>query len=75
MGQELTKQEAVSLMEKGEKITHRFFSENEWMTIDDGEILFEDGVRMSLEEFWKYRHDKSWECGYYLIKQEGQNGN
>ena len=64
----MTKQEAIIKMKQGEKITHRFFSLEEWMTIDNGEILLEDGVRCSEDEFWKWRTDKSWDDGYEIYE-------
>lgn len=43
---EMTKQEAITAMREGKKVTHRYFSSNEWMTFDnDGKILLEDGVK------------------------------
>jgi hypothetical protein len=53
-------------MREGKKITHRHFSPEEWMTIEDGKILLEDGVKCSQAEFWKWRTDASWNDDYSL---------
>ena len=64
----MTKIEAIELMRKGEKITHEWFSANEWMTIENGKILLEDGVKCSLYEFFSYRTNNSWDKGYSIFK-------
>jgi hypothetical protein len=47
----MSKEEAIQAMKEGKKVTHRFFSSDEWMTIENGFLLLEDGVRISLEDF------------------------
>lgn len=63
----MTKQEAIKAMQKGQKVTHRYFTPNEWMTIENGQIVLEDGVRCSPYEFWRWRTDESWNDGYTLL--------
>lgn len=61
----MTKAEAISAMESGKKVTHPNFSPDEWATILNGQIVLEDGVECSPDEFWKYRilesFDTDWE--------------
>ena len=64
----MTRQEAVQAMANGEKITHESFSDQEWMTMENGKILLEDGVRCSPQEFWQWRQGESWETGYSRFK-------
>jgi hypothetical protein len=65
--QSLTKQEAIKLMQEGKRITHRYFSADEWMTMNNkGYILLEDGVQCSLSEFFRWRTDETWNDGYSL---------
>lgn len=64
----MTKKEAIAEMQKGNKITHRHFSSNEWMTMKDGNILLEDGVLCEPDKFWKWRTDSSWNDNYSLWK-------
>ena len=40
----MSKEEAIQAMKEGKKVTHRFFSSDEWMTIENGFLLLEDGV-------------------------------
>lgn len=65
----MTKLEAIDAMIAGQKVTHRYFSANEWITIENGKMLLEDGVRCSQTEFWRWRTDESWNDGYSLFKQ------
>lgn len=53
-------------MKEGKKVTHRFFASGEWMTIKNGVLLLEDGVLISLEDFFNIRNDSLWENGYEL---------
>ena len=60
----MTKKEAIILMQQGVKITHIYFSKEEWVTMEDGMILLEDGVRCEQVEFWKWRTSDFWNEGY-----------
>lgn len=48
----MTKIEAIHSMFKGNKVTHKHFNSDEWMTIKDGKILLEDGVICTIGEFF-----------------------
>lgn len=63
----MSKEEAIQAMKEGKKVTHRFFSSDEWMTIENGFLLLEDGVRISLEDFFNFRSDSLWDNGYEFI--------
>lgn len=65
----MTKQEAVHAMDAGNKVRHRYFSDNEWATMKNGCILFEDGVKMSVIEFWNDRTDKGWDEDWSLFPE------
>jgi hypothetical protein len=62
----MTKTEAIAEMEKGKKIKHIGFSSDEWMTIQGGKILLEDGVICDHYEFWRWRREDYWKDGYSL---------
>lgn len=63
---ELSKIEAITCLRDGKTLTHDYFTDDEYMYMDDNELVFEDGVRTSLSEFFKYRTEPSWETGYRL---------
>ena len=67
-GDSFTKSEAIDLMTKGYKITHRFFASNEWITIQNGKVLTSDGVSLSLNSFFSTRFSRFWENGYKLFE-------
>ena len=51
----MSREEAKQAMSAGKKITHRYFSPNEWATMENGEVVLEDGVRCDPDEFWRWR--------------------
>lgn len=64
----MTKDEAIDAMKRGEKVTHRYFSNDEWMTIKDGKIETEDGCRSTPFNFWLDRIGPPWQNGYSIFK-------
>lgn len=68
----MTKYEALEAMERGEKITHRYFTPEEWMTIttiEDRKVyLFEDGTIANMGHFWIGKGFE-WENGYSIFKE------
>lgn len=64
----MVKADAILLMIKGTKITHRYFSENEWMVIEDDLIILEDWVQCTPHDFWEYRQSESWDDGYSVYE-------
>jgi hypothetical protein len=64
----MTKNEAIKEMEKGNKVTHQYFTPDEWATMENGEIVLEDGVRCSPYEFWRWRDTPSFDEGWELFK-------
>ena len=61
----MTRAEAIKAMREGKKVTHKYFTPEEWATQKDGMVLLEDGVECSPIEFWAYRRspmfDNDWE--------------
>jgi hypothetical protein len=63
----LTRAEAIQALREGKKVTHRFFSYNEWMKLVTGDLIrFEDGVHMTLGEFFSNRNEQEWNDGYSI---------
>lgn len=60
----MNKEEAILEMQKGRKLTHMYFSPWEWVTIKNGEFLFEDGYSIDQETFWADRQSKEWESNW-----------
>lgn len=70
----MTKSEALHYMASGHKVGHKYFSDDEWITInpENGNILLVDGSQCSVDEFFAYRTDKSFDEGYELIDSESE---
>lgn len=69
----MTKAEAITEMLKGNKVTHTYFTDEEWVAITEEtrnshvrKYTTEDGVEMSETEFWKYRLIDGWYEGWEL---------
>lgn len=67
----MTKDEAIKAMLQGEKVSHRFFGEDESMTFLDpvkNIYLFEDGVRIDAQTFWSIRMKEEWLEDWEIVK-------
>ena len=58
--------QAIKLMKEGKKITHDYFSNKEWMTMENDKIVTEEGYKHNAREFWSYRQLAGWNDGYSL---------
>lgn len=47
----MTFEEAKPLAQQGIKITHQYFSEEEYMTMKGNLVVFEDGVEIFVQEW------------------------
>jgi hypothetical protein len=63
----MTKDSAIQAMKDGAKVTHRYFSRDEWMRMEGDTIILEDGVKCSSAEFWKDRLDEFWEDDWSIF--------
>ena len=68
--EELTRDEAIASARKGNKITHRYFTPDEWFIIHGDLMRFEDNVSCTIEEFYSTRTDVSWRDGYAVWKEK-----
>lgn len=44
----------------GDKITHRFFSDKEYITVVGNKVITEEGYSMWKDDFFSYRTSDSW---------------
>ncbi len=69
--QNLSQQEAVAALVQGKAVTHRSFDDEEWMKADElhTTYTFENGVEMSVREFWNLRRVQSefWLDGWSIV--------
>lgn len=66
----MTKQEAQIELDKGAKITHRYFEPNEYITQEGEHIVTEEGHRQKKEEFWRFRTSIVWETDWELFENQ-----
>ena len=50
-----SKEQAIKYMKEGKRVTHYHFSDHEWITMEGGKIITEEGYRLDSHEFWHYR--------------------
>jgi len=65
----MTKDEALQVMKLGERVTHRFFTSEEFIYMKDHDIYTEEGYNMGtvFGEFWQMRQDEfGWKDGWSL---------
>jgi len=68
----MNKQQAIDAMLQGKKVTHRFFTDDEWVTMNEqGEIVSEDGVNHGLY-FWKLRSHADWETDWNIHEEKNK---
>lgn len=67
----MNKQEAIQAMEEGKAVTHRLFTDEEWMKkLNRTTYEFEDGVLCPVSEFWAFRSIDEWEEGWDIVEVE-----
>ena len=69
----MSKEEAIKMMGKGKRMTHSYFSKDEWVTYWQGSALFEDSVRMPINQFLADRQQKGWNEGWFEFKDQSTN--
>lgn len=63
----MTKQEAIAAMLEGKKITHYYFSKDEFIYLKNGKIHDEKGYNID-SEFWMWRHSKDWQTDWSIYE-------
>jgi len=65
----LTKQEAIAAMNKGVQVTHRYFTDDEWVKANQSGTVYilEDGVKCTPDEFWMWRKSEEWNKDWKLF--------
>ena len=70
-GKNMTKDEAIQAMLKGEKVTHTTFTDEEWITMDGPrEVKTEDGYTSNTALFWQHRNHPNFSKGWSIWKSK-----
>lgn len=65
----MTQFEAIQELNKGAKIQHDFFADNEFIQKDEeGQLIDETGLPLNEEMFWHYRNDRKWTHGWSIVE-------
>lgn len=66
----MTKEEAIVMMKAGQKLTHRHFSDDEWVASNPSGTIYtlEDGVKCPPNEFWRWRTDTAWDTDWEIFE-------
>lgn len=68
MSNELTKAEAIQAMKEGKKVTHHYFSDNEFIKLAPcGRIETEEGYLIAPYLFWLDRKGEAFENGWFIF--------
>jgi hypothetical protein len=63
----LTKQQAYEEMLNGNKVSHKYFDDSEYIHIVSGKMLTEDGCRF--EQGWEDRKEDYWLSGWRIFRE------
>lgn len=66
----MTKSEAIIAMKEGLKVTHRYFTDDEFITMKFNKIIDENNYSFCPEEFWMYRTNPWFDSGWSLFKEQ-----
>lgn len=64
----MTKLEAIEEMKSGKWVRHRFFSEEEKITMEGRKIKTEEGYLIDSDVFWKDRDVDSFSVGWEIVE-------
>jgi hypothetical protein len=65
--QYLTKKTAIQLLWSGEIISHRLFSNDEYIYIKNNSLFDEKNLELNYNEFWNYRKDTWFDDDWFVI--------
>ena len=71
----MTATEALLALYEGKKVTHRFFTDDEWLRMENHDIYTEEGYNMGTvyDDFWQRRGgpmgDGSWSTGWSIYEE------
>lgn len=65
----MTKTEAIQAMKEGKKVTHRLFTNNEYVYIKNRELFDETDARLNSFVFWNDRKKIDWETGWNIFEK------
>ena len=67
----MTREDALEMIIGGEKVTHEYFSDDEFIYMKDDDIYTEEGFNMGTvnDEFWIIRKTEMFDDGWSIYKK------
>lgn len=63
----MTRLEAFEKSRKeGCRISHRYFTDDEWLVVHGAMVMIEDGVKISIDEFLRDRQGLGFDTDWYV---------
>jgi hypothetical protein len=68
----MSKEQAIEAMKEGKKLTHPYFTREEWVTMNPSgtQITMDDGVKILAYKFWQDRTVPGWNENWTIWQQE-----
>lgn len=67
----MNKKEAIQTVDEGQKVTHKLFSEDEYICRLNDDLCDENNLLLG-EEFWNLRTHDTWDDGWELYSKLGE---
>jgi len=65
----MNKDQAKLALLQGKKLSHRYFSQGEWVKLySSTQYIFEDGCISRIDLFWSIRNGNSWDRDWSEVK-------
>lgn len=62
----MSRSEAIQALSEGKKVTHRYFTDDEFIYQEGSYYVDKDGNKLEPELFWKDRENEGFETGWFL---------
>lgn len=66
----MTKDEIIIKLKEGYKVTHTYFSKEEYIQLIGNKLIDEKGYILPWNEFWSFRNARMFELGWELYDKE-----
>jgi hypothetical protein len=63
----MTKNEAIEAMREGKKVTHRYFTDGEYLYMENGMLFSEEGYHHRWFDFWNERKEHVWDIDWEIL--------
>jgi len=65
----MTKDEVISKLNHGKRMTHTSFTDDEFIIIEDNMVVDEKGYKFEIDDFFFYRQSTAFDTGWSEYKK------